>query len=283
MGNYHPKGCPEGVIPKGHVLWEMFLDLVYKHNQSIERTIIHKHVIRHFCSPTERREGKKKGRRASPYTGTHRGEALTDAGDEWPNWRPRNSTAALGGGGATTAAAARHRRPPACGARGALRQTAVLGRGRDKGQEARRTAAAGAGGPGGAWTARRRRPRQMPATAAAAAHGPSGGGASHRSTGAAAALGNGAAAPRAAQGRRPQRAVADPHPHGGGGSSRDQGRRPFEANPERPAPLLFYRPVTMDGLVWALQAENTEGQPINLASFLKNIQLAPKFIHIYIF
>ena len=39
----------------------------------------------------------------------------------------------------------------------------------------------------------------------------------------------------------------------------------------------------MDGLVWALQAENTEGQPINLASFLKNIQLAPKFIHIYIF
>ena len=34
-------------------------------------------------------------------------EALIDAGDEWPNWRPMNSTAALCGGGATTAAAAR--------------------------------------------------------------------------------------------------------------------------------------------------------------------------------
>ena len=39
LGNCHPEGCPEGVIPKGHVLWEMSLGLVYKHNQSIERTI----------------------------------------------------------------------------------------------------------------------------------------------------------------------------------------------------------------------------------------------------
>jgi len=46
--------------------------------------------------------------------------------------------------------------------------------------------------------------------------------------------------------------AADPHPHGGGRSSRDQGRCPFETNPERPAPLLFYTPVTMDGLVWTL-------------------------------
>ena len=191
----------------------MSLGLVYKHNQSIERTTIHKHVIRHFCSPTERREGKKKGRRASPYTGTHRGEALADAGDKWPNWRPRNSTAALGGGGATTAAAARHRRQPACSAR------VPFGKRRCLGVEETR--------------ARRPGERRRPVQADPAALGPHGGGArpkrwwrftsehwsgsGARQRRCSAACGAGAAAPK-----------------GGGGSTPPWRRRQFQGPGEAP-------------------------------------------------
>ena len=232
----HPKGTCSFFL--------MSLGLVYKHNQSIERTTIYNLLSDTFVLLLSDEKVRRKAGGPLPTQ-----ELTVEKHSRTPATSGRIGV--LGTRRPLSVAVVPPRPPRPVTATTNVRRTGCPSANGGAWAWKRQGPGGPANGGGRCMRTRRRLDRTAAATAPNACDG-CGGGASHRSTGAAAALGNGAAALRAAQGRRPQRAAEDPHPHGGGGSSRDQGRRPFETNPERPAPLLFYRPVTMDGLVWAL-------------------------------
>jgi len=237
----------------------MSLSLVFKHNQSIERTTIHNTLSDTFVLLLNDEKARRKAGGPLPTQ-----ELTVEKHSRTPATSGRIGV--LGTRRPLSVAVVPPRPPrPVTGDHQRAAHGVPFGKRRCLGVEETRARRPGE---------RRRSVHADPA----AAHGPSGGGASHRSTGAAAALGNGAAAPRAAQGRRrihtPMEAAAVPGTRGGALSKPILSARPLCSSTGQSRWMDWCGPC---------RPRTLKASPSTLLPFLKNIQLAPKFIHIYIF